>query len=86
MELGWNFIRCFGTLFTSPNENELIQETFKHEHGKNFQYILKFHTRPNYNMKLLKCLTNKILHSSFNFHFGLVNIFSKHSNIPLQNN
>ncbi len=43
----------------SLNENEPIQETFRHEHGKNFQYIFKFHIRPNCNMKLLKCLTHK---------------------------
>jgi hypothetical protein len=36
-------------------------------------------------MKLLKCLIEKIIHSSFDFHFHLVNIVSKHSNIPLQN-
>jgi len=58
------FTRHFGTLFTSPNENKSIQETFRHEHGKNFQYIFKLHTRPNCDMKLLKCLTQKILHST----------------------
>jgi hypothetical protein len=36
-------------------------------------------------MKLLKCLIEKILHSNSDFHFGLVNIFPKHSSIPLQN-
>jgi hypothetical protein len=28
--------KCLGTLFTSPNENKLIQEIFRNEHGKNF--------------------------------------------------
>jgi hypothetical protein len=37
-------------------------------------------------MKLLKYFIQKILHSSSDFDFGLVNIFSKHSNIPFQNN
>jgi hypothetical protein len=31
-----NFTKGFGTLFTSPNENKSIQETFKNEQGKNF--------------------------------------------------
>ncbi len=60
-----------------------IIHIFKHEYGKNFQYIFKFHTRLNYNLKLLKCLIEKILHFNSDFHFDLVNIFSKHSNIPL---
>jgi hypothetical protein len=37
-------------------------------------------------MKLLKCLIKKKIHFIFNFHFGLINIFSKHSSIPFQNN
>jgi hypothetical protein len=36
-------------------------------------------------MKLFKCLIKKNLHSNSDFHFGLINIFSKHFNIPLQN-
>jgi hypothetical protein len=83
MVVGWNFTRHFGAFFMSPNQNESIQETFKHQHGKNFQHIPKFHTRPNYDMKLLKWLMEKIFHSNSNFHFGLINIFLKHSSIPL---
>jgi len=85
MEFRRNLTNCLGALFTSPNENELIHKIFRHEHWKNLQHILKFHTRPNCNVKLFKCLHKKILHSNFNFHFGLVNNSSKHSSIPLYN-
>jgi len=34
-----NLARQFGALFTSPNENKPVQESFKHEHGKNFQRV-----------------------------------------------
>ncbi len=86
MKLGRNLISHFGALFTSPIENESIHEIFKHVHWKNFQHILKFHTRPNCDIKLFKCLHKRIPHFSSNFHFGLVNISSKHSSIPLQKN
>ncbi len=85
MGLGRNLTNHLGALFTSLNENEPIHENFNHEHWKNLQHILKLHTRPNRNIKLFKCLRKKILHSSSNFHFGLVNISFKHFSIPLQN-
>ncbi len=81
----WNLTNYLGTLFTSPNENKPIHKIFRHEHWKNLQHILKFHTRPHCDVKLFKCLRKKIFHSNFNFHFGLVSISSKHSSIPLQN-
>ncbi len=86
MGLGWYLTSRLGTLFTSPNENELIHEICKHEHWKHLQHILKFHTRTNCSVKIFKCLRKKIFHSNSNFHFGLVNISSKHSSIPFQNN
>jgi hypothetical protein len=48
------------------------------------------HPQVLYKTKLQHNFSNafckKILHSSFNFYFGLVNISSKHYNIPLQKN
>ncbi len=36
--------------------------------------------------KIFQMPSQKIFHSNSNFHFGLVNISSKHSSIPFQNN
>ncbi len=81
----WNLTNRFGALFMSPNENKPIHKICKHEHWKNLQHILKVHRRQTYNINFFKCLRKKILHSNFNFHFGLVNISSKHFSITLQN-
>jgi hypothetical protein len=35
-----NLAKRFEALFTSPNENKSLQESFRDEHGKNFQHIL----------------------------------------------
>jgi hypothetical protein len=86
MRLRGNLLKDFGTLFMSPNENKLLQESYKHEHGKNFQHILQIHIRPNCNVKVFERLKKEMLHSCFHFHFAHVNIFSKHSCIPMSNN
>jgi hypothetical protein len=81
-----NLAKHFGALFMSPNENKPLQESFRHEHGKNFQHILELHTRPNCNVKVFEHLKEEMLHSCSHFHFAHVNIFSKHSCIPMLNN
>ncbi len=86
MKLRGNLAKHFGALFMSPNENKPLQESFRHEHGKNFQHILQVHTRPNCNVKVFERLRKEMLHSCPHFHFAHVNIFSKHSYIPMLNN
>ncbi len=75
MKLKGNLAKHFGALFTSPNENKPLQESFRHEHGKNFQNILQLHTRPNCNVKVFERLRKEMLHSCSHFHFAHVNIF-----------
>jgi hypothetical protein len=69
----------------SPNGNKPFQESFRHEHGKNFQHILQFHTRPYCNVKVFERLKIEMLHFCFHLHFVHVNIFSKHLCIPMLN-
>ncbi len=45
----------------------------------------KFHTKPNYNVKIIESIKEEILDSSSCFHFALVNISSKNLFIPILN-
>ncbi len=80
------FTKCLGTLFMSPNEKEPIQKKFKHKHGQNFHHILKFHTRPNSNVKVVECCKKEMFHSNFHFHFAIINISFKDPCILMSNN
>jgi hypothetical protein len=61
---------------------------------KNFQAWaseeLPTHLQVSYKTKLryetFEMPSKKVLHFNSNFHFGLVNTFSKHPNIPLKKN
>ncbi len=78
-QMSWNIIHA-------PKWQERSTKLSNINIGRTSRTSFKFHIRPNCDVELFKCLHKKILHSSFNFHFGLVvNISSKHYSIPLQN-
>ncbi len=61
-------LEFFGTLFTSPlNENTSIQKIVKNESRKNFKHILKFHTRPNSDVKIVDYYRKEMFHPNFHF-------------------
>jgi len=76
----WNIIHI------PLNENKLIQKNFRNEHKKNFQHILKFHTKPNFDVKVIDCCRKEMFHPSFHFDFALINFSSNDSCIPMLNN